>query len=426
VLNEFFENCCSVSCLALFILIYSRLLLRVNLFSPAIATNLFLAVMGLTIFGLGIRHGLMPLGEQVGTCLKRRVPKLLVLATTFCLGVLCSIAEPAIGTLEAAGEDTIETRTPLLKHILDKPFVLMLGVGAGVGFACIFGCARLLYDLPIKRCIFAALLPTLSLTLFCVSQGGTFPEITGLAWDCGAVTTGPLTVPIVLSLGVGIAANARRGSVTSADEPSLSGFGIVTFASLFPVFSVWAIGWAFGGRSVTVDPFREADSSGDPFFLPGGTPKEETAKPKVDVVAACLGACRAVLPLASFLLLVLLLLREKLENWLVVVAGLLCCVVGMSLFTLGLERGLVPLGALAGENLPNAVVFYGRAMGSLLIFAFGFLSGLLATFSEPALAAFGKTVEQLSHGSYSKETWRWILAFRDFEPVSQNRESPKP
>ncbi|CAE7938528.1 unnamed protein product, partial [Symbiodinium sp. KB8] len=73
---------------------------------------------------------------------------------------------------------------------------------------------------------------------------------------------------------------------------------------------------------------------------------------------------------------------EKLENWLVVVAGLLCCVVGMSLFTLGLERGLVPLGALAGErNLPNAVVFYGRAMGSLLIFAFGFLSGLLATFS---------------------------------------------
>ncbi|CAE7938529.1 umpA, partial [Symbiodinium sp. KB8] len=95
-------------------------------------------------------------------------------------------------------------------------------------------------------------------TLFCVSQGGTFPEITGLAWDCGAVTTGPLTVPIVLSLGVGIAANARRGSVTSADEPSLSGFGIVTFASLFPVFSVWAIGWAFGGRSVTVDPFREA------------------------------------------------------------------------------------------------------------------------------------------------------------------------
>lgn len=405
VLNEFFENCCSVSCLALFILIYARLLLQVNLFSPAIATNLFLAVLGLTMFGLGIRHGLMPLGEQVGTCLQRRVPKLLVLVTAFCVGVLCSIAEPAIGILEAAGEDTMETRTPLLKLILDKPFVLMLGIGAGVGFACIFGCTRLLYDLPIKRCIFAAALPTLSLTLFCVSEGGTFPEITGLAWDCGAVTTGPLTVPIVLSLGVGIAASTRRGSVTSADEPSLSGFGIVTFASLFPVFSVWAIGWAFGGRSVTVDPFREADSSGDPFFLPAGTPKDETAnaKPKVDVVSACVGACRAVLPLASFLLAVLLLLREKLENSLVVLAGLLCCIVGMSLFTLGLERGLVPLGANAGQNLPNAVAFYGRTMGALLIFAFGFLSGLLATFSEPALAALGKTVEQLSHGSYSKE-----------------------
>eukprot|EP00439_Symbiodinium_sp_Y106_P051218 s83_g6.t2 len=702
VLNEFFENCCSVSCLALFILIYARLLLQVNLFSPAIATNLFLAVLGLTMFGLGIRHGLMPLGEQVGTCLQRRVPKLLVLVTAFCVGVLCSIAEPAIGILEAAGEDTMETRTPLLKLILDawandKPFVLMLGIGAGVGFACIFGCTRLLYDLPIKRCIFAAALPTLSLTLFCVSEGGTFPEITGLAWDCGAVTTGPLTVPIVLSLGVGIAASTRRGSVTSADEPSLSGFGIVTFASLFPVFSVWAIGWAFGGRSVTVDPFREAslcfaklahvllegkdaelerlpDSiaagllkslvalsatkenlsnglrtwlqrrplqeliligkgqsheapkcleilsspsacsripgistfsnlqmlcichactlkdvdlavlrathletlqlescpglsgdfveylqlpagslrrllcrdcggisdrpllghSGRPGIgeltqtltqlgfsgsarlsnelvavLTGGLSRLETLsclalsrtkvsmpglkelskrlglkpllpnRPKVllrsfaaaqdldaeilpawasqapaaldpvaslgskdlafwpeaavrhatalalfqaalsrkrpadnrrpslygksTVVSACVGACRAVLPLASFLLAVLLLLREKLENSLVVLAGLLCCIVGMSLFTLGLERGLVPLGANAGQNLPNAVAFYGRTMGALLIFAFGFLSGLLATFSEPALAALGKTVEQLSHGSYSKE-----------------------
>eukprot|EP00439_Symbiodinium_sp_Y106_P051941 s83_g6.t3 len=618
VLNEFFENCCSVSCLALFILIYARLLLQVNLFSPAIATNLFLAVLGLTMFGLGIRHGLMPLGEQVGTCLQRRVPKLLVLVTAFCVG--------------------------------DKPFVLMLGIGAGVGFACIFGCTRLLYDLPIKRCIFAAALPTLSLTLFCVSEGGTFPEITGLAWDCGAVTTGPLTVPIVLSLGVGIAASTRRGSVTSADEPSLSGFGIVTFASLFPVFSVWAIGWAFGGRSVTVDPFREAslcfaklahvllegkdaelerlpDSiaagllkslvalsatkenlsnglrtwlqrrplqeliligkgqsheapkcleilsspsacsripgistfsnlqmlcichactlkdvdlavlrathletlqlescpglsgdfveylqlpagslrrllcrdcggisdrpllghSGRPGIgeltqtltqlgfsgsarlsnelvavLTGGLSRLETLsclalsrtkvsmpglkelskrlglkpllpnRPKVllrsfaaaqDLDAEILPAWASQAPAAldpvaslgskdlafwpeaavrhatALALFQAALSRkrpadnrrpslygkstEKLENSLVVLAGLLCCIVGMSLFTLGLERGLVPLGANAGQNLPNAVAFYGRTMGALLIFAFGFLSGLLATFSEP-------------------------------------------
>ncbi|CAE7529795.1 umpB [Symbiodinium natans] len=398
VLVEFFENCWSVSCLALFILLYARLLLRVNLFSLAMAAYLFLAVVGLTMFGLGIRHGLMPLGEQVGTSLPQSAPKVLVFVTVFCLGILCTIAEPAIGTLEAAGQDTDEDRAPLLRRILAQPFILMLGVGVGVGCAAVFGCVRLLYDLSIKRCIFATVFPTLALTLFCVSEGGTFPEISGLAWDCGAVTTGPVTVPIVLALGIGIAGTSRD-STASVDEPSLSGFGIVTFASLFPVFSVWAIGWAFGGRSVTIDPFDDAFAP----LIPPGKVGIGDVQPQVDVISACVEACRAVLPLAGFLLLVLLLLRERLQNFLVTLTGLLCCLVGMFLFTLGLDGGLVPLGAGAGAHLPNAVRFYGQTWGSLVLLGFGFLAGLLATFSEPALAALGKTVEQLSRGAYSKE-----------------------
>ena len=174
----------------------------------------------------------MPFGTIIGNQLPRKSPLPLVLFITLLLGIGVTFAEPAIGALKAAGANVVVEQAPYLYALLnDWSGVLVLVIGASVGLAAALGTLRFLYGWSLKPLIYAALLPVLALTLF----GAFDPElqkILGLAWDCGAVTTGPVTVPLVLSLGIGIAAAAGKG------DSGLSGFGIVTLASLFPIIGV--------------------------------------------------------------------------------------------------------------------------------------------------------------------------------------------
>ena len=122
---------------------------------------------------------------------------------------------------------------PISYEILNNwtlPLVLL--VGAGFGLAAVLGTLRFVYGWSLKPMIYIAVGLTLSLTLV-VYANNDLRAILGLAWDCGAVTTGPVTVPLVLSLGIGIANSAGQNS-----DNSLSGFGVVTLASLFPIIAV--------------------------------------------------------------------------------------------------------------------------------------------------------------------------------------------
>ena len=104
-----------------------------------------------------------------------------------------------------------------------------------MGLAAIVGTLRFIYGWSLKPLVYASVSITMVLTIIILM----IPELTpilGLAWDCGAVTTGPVTVPLVLSLGIGVAAAAGKG------ENSLSGFGIVTLASIFPILGVQLLG----------------------------------------------------------------------------------------------------------------------------------------------------------------------------------------
>jgi hypothetical protein len=383
----------------------------------------------------------MPLGEQVGARLPLRAPQPVVLIVIFALGVLCTIAEPAIGALKEAGQNITPSRAPLLSLILDQPFILMIIVGVGVGFAAVFGCVRLVYDVTMKPCLWAMVIPALGMTALCVFQNGGFPTVTGLAWDCGAVTTGPVTVPIVLALGIGVSAaakakreaaantitqdqvegsfsqhreTARSNSVLEAIDPTvyvrqksieaeadLSGFGIVTFASLMPVPAVWALGFAMGGADAT-HPGANVMTTSNPEPL-----EEEVGV----AMKSLIGTTRAVLPLVGFLLFIQYgLIREPLANPKVMLQGLGFCYLGMFLFTIGLEGALIPLGSEAGRALPNAMARYGDTYGPIVMLIFGFLSGLIATFAEPALLAMGETVERLTNKKYTKNTLLFSVA----------------
>jgi len=114
--------------------------------------------------------------------------------------------------------------------------VLVISIGLGVGVAAVIGTLRFIHGWSLKPLIAGALLPTIGLA--CYMQWGHPPlaALLGLAWDCGGVTTGPVTVPLLLALGIGITRSQRKEG--EASNNALEGFGIVTLASLFPVMAV--------------------------------------------------------------------------------------------------------------------------------------------------------------------------------------------
>jgi hypothetical protein len=180
----------------------------------------------------GLKVGLMPFSETIGITLPAKAKSPIVLFIAFLLGIGATYAEPAIGALKTAGSIVDVGQAPYLYALLNEwSEVLVLCIGVGVGLATVLGTLRFLYGWSLKPLIYATLLPAMGLTIY-IMFDSELSKTLGLAWDSGAVTTGPVTVPLVLSLGVGIAAAAGKG------RSSLSGFGIVTLASIFPIVAV--------------------------------------------------------------------------------------------------------------------------------------------------------------------------------------------
>ena len=159
----------------------------------------------------GLRLGLMPLGETLGSTLPRKkilgIPCLPTsLAFGFVLGAFATFAEPAIGVLRAAGAGVDPTAAPLLWTILNTGAGLLVNcVGVGVGIAVLLGVLRFYKGWSLKPFIYAGVVILSCITLYMQFSDDRLKHVLGLAWDCGAVTTGPVTVPLVLALVSGYA-----------------------------------------------------------------------------------------------------------------------------------------------------------------------------------------------------------------------------
>jgi len=388
--------------LALYLALFQILFLQNMVEDSWIITGgLFAVIAGLMFFMEGLQLGLMPFGTVIGSQLPRKSPLPLVLFVALLLGIGVTFAEPAIGALKAAGENVAVERAPYLYAMLnDWSEVLVLVVGASVGLAVVVGTLRFLYGWSLKPLIYASLMPVLALTVLAAFDPE-LQKVLGLAWDCGAVTTGPVTVPLVLSLGIGIAAAAGKG------DSGLSGFGIVTLASLFPIIGVLLLS-LFVAYSVTPEEIIEAAR-----LAAAAQPVEPAWYERSPGEEIMLGI-RAILPLVLFLFVVLtLVLREKLDNKGEIFYGIVLAVIGMCIFNLGLTYGLSKLGANAGGLVPTAFMevsgyqaspLYVYAVGLSLALAFAWFLGFGATLAEPALNALGITTENLTNGVFKKKT----------------------
>ena len=223
----------------MYLIVFQVLVLGLPIvYSLMIAVGILIVIVGLAFFMEGLRLGLMPLGEILGSTLPRKkifgLPCLpSSLAFGFVLGAFATFAEPAIGVLRAAGAGVDPTAAPLLWTILNTGAGLLVNcVGVGVGIAVLLGVLRFYKGWSLKPFIYAGVLILSCLTLFMQFEDDRLRHVLGLAWDCGAVTTGPVTVPLVLALGIGVC------RIVSTGGSSNTGFGVVTLASLFPILAV--------------------------------------------------------------------------------------------------------------------------------------------------------------------------------------------
>ena len=349
----------------------------------------------------------MPFGETIGNILPSKAKLLTVLLIAFLLGIGVTFAEPAIGALKAAGAIVSVERAPYLYTLLNSwSGVLVLMVGMGVGLAAVLGTLRFIYGWSLKPLIYISLIPTIGLTVYIMSK----PELSkvlGLAWDCGAVTTGPVTVPLVLSLGIGIAAAAGKG------RTSLSGFGIVTLASLFPIIAVQLLAIFV---SFIESPEMIINNAASASNLSTAVSWHEET-PYVEL----LSGIRAIVPLVLFLIFILLyILKERIKNPGTIAYGISLSVIGMIIFNIGLSYGLSKLGGQSGGLVPGAFTeidlvsdspLYSLALGISIALVFAWVLGFGATLAEPALNALGMTVENLTNGAFSKKLLMYAVSF---------------
>ena len=359
-----------------------------------IGFGIFVVMLGLMFFMEGLKLGLMPFGENIGSTLPAKSTLSIMLIFSFCVGMGATFAEPAIGTLKQAGAGIDPTKAPLLFALLNEwSGVLVTCVGIGVGLATVLGILRFVKRWSLKPLIIpnVIILSILSIIAFLDDKTA---AIIGLAWDCGGVTTGPVTVPLVLALGMGVT------SAMGEKDSGMSGFGIVTLASLFPIIAVLMLGLIlhYGG----IVDYAALASAGQT------TAAASTSIMDNLFVQAGILALQAIVPLCIFLYCVQrFLLKEEIRYFDQILLGIVFAVIGMGLFNIGLSLGLSALGSQVGGAVPSAFdppdqSLYGATWGRVVAIIFALILGYGATLAEPALNALGLTVEEITAGAFKK------------------------
>ena len=402
--TRFMDQARAVVPLAAYLGLFQYIVLQTPVIDASIIAGGLLAVMvGLMMFMEGLKLGLMPFGEVIGNNLPRKLHLGGVLFIAFLLGIGVTFAEPAIGALQVAGSIVDPEKAPYLFTLLnDRAGTTVLLVGLGVGLAAVLGTVRFLRGWSLKPLIFMSLTPTLILSIIAFFD----PELTkivGLAWDCGAVTTGPVTVPLVLALGIGVASAAGKGA-----DSSLSGFGIVTLASVFPILGVLLLSFY---TAYTVPPdiiIARAAEIKAAAEMASSQPQWYELTPWAEVI---LGV-RAIVPLVIFLGFVLfVILRERIKESSIMNYGIFLAVAGMCIFNVGLTYGLAKLGdqsggliagAFSSVDAISASPLYSLSVGIGIAALFAWVLGLGATLAEPALNALGMTVQNMTNGAFKK------------------------
>ncbi len=346
----------------------------------SVATGLFIVAVGLALFIQGLEVGIFPVGENLAQEFARKGSALWLLLFAFLIGFSTTIAEPALIAIAEKASVISEGRIDAL--------LLRMTVAFSVGFAITLGTFRILTGHPIHFYIIGGYIIVVVLTFFVP------PEIVGLAYDSGGVTTSTVTVPLVAALGVGLAGSIR------GRNPVIDGFGLIAFASLTPMIFVQLYGlfvYTFGGGSEVITAMAQSVSEQVAHSRTIGQKALALLLELFDVI-------KDVLPiLAVIFFFQYAIIKKQVPYLRRIIFGIVLVILGLYAFIVGLEMGLFPIGETMALQLT-------KQDSRLLIYLFAFLIGFSTTMAEPALLAIAIKVEDISAGKIRQTVLRIAVA----------------
>ncbi len=319
----------------------------------------FLVIIGLTLFLVGADLGISPIGQKVGAALTARRKLILLVGAAFAIGFFITIAEPDVQVLatQVAGVN------PAVSKI-----ALILMIAFGVGFFVVTGLLRIVFGISYRW----LLIISYGIVFMCARL--TDPAFLAIGFDAGGATTGPMTVPFIIALGVGVASS--KGGATTRD----SSFGLTGMASIGPILAVLLLGI-----------FSRGDGSG----AAAGSPVEFTGFLSVmpDVAKEMLSS---LLPLAAmFIVFQLALIHMPPYQVRRMIKGLIYTFVGLVLFMTGVQGGFMPVGNTMGAAI-------GGLSCNWILIPIGLVLGAVVVCAEPAVWVLTGQIEEISGGHIRK------------------------
>jgi len=328
-----------------------------------------LLVWGIGLFNLGADLAMTPMGTQVGAGLSKQRRLGLLLGVCFVLGMLITIAEPDLQVLakQVAG--------------VMNGTALIVTVGVGVGLFLVVAILRIVFKRTLSEILSIFYMLMFAVALILAVQGKT--DLLPMSYDSGGVTTGPITVPFIMALGVGVA--HVLGDRRSKDNS----FGLVALCSIGPILAVMVLGlFSKGDMTYTVPDYSvSSDILGTYLHTAVHTAKE---------VTIALG-----LILVFFVICQLSFLKLPAKKLKKIAIGAAFTYIGLVLFLTGVNVGFMPIGYKLGAAL-------GLLPPAVLI-VFGVLTGVLVVLAEPAIHVLTVQVEEVTSGLISKKSMIWGL-----------------
>ena len=330
----------------------------------AFVVSAIMLILGIALFNVGADLAMTPMGEQVGAGLTKSKKLPLLLGVGFAMGVLITVAEPDLSVLAEQ-----------VKAVMNST-VLIVTVGVGVGLFLAIAISKIVFrkDLSSLLLFFYMVLFALTAIMFEKGKGVFLP----MAFDSGGVTTGPITVPFIMALGVGVALNSGG---RNAKENS---FGLIALCSIGPMLAVMALSLASKGDMSFTLPDYSIDANLGANFAPA------LGAVALEVLIA-LG-----LIVVFFAILQVTVLKLPKQKLLQIGIGILYTYVGLVVFLTSVKVGFMPIGFKLGAEIAN--------FSKPLLIVFAFVIGFVVVLAEPAVHVLNKQVEQITNGAVSKRS----------------------
>lgn len=327
-------------------------------------------VLGIGLFNLGADLAMTPMGEHIGSGLTKSRNLPLLLLVSFVMGLLITVAEPDLSVL--AGQ---------VNAVMNRD-VLIVVVGVGVGLFLLLAIIKVVFKKNLSTLLMFFYLVLFALCAIMIENGkGMFLP---LAFDSGGVTTGPITVPFIMALGVGVA------STVGGRKSQENSFGLIALCSIGPMIAVFILSLFMKGElTYKIPPYSIADNIGAQLASTLGSNA-------VDVIIAL------ALIVAFFLILQFTVLKLPKRRILQIGIGIIYTFIGLLIFFTSVNMGFMPIGFKLGKALAS--------FSKPLLVVFSFVMGFVVVLAEPAVHVLNNQVEQITDGAVKKRSMLLALS----------------